>query len=128
MLERCAAEWGDTTVQALLDLSHTGESGRSFGVHDDRFLAPESVAAQVRDAAGLGKDATPATVVSSILRSIAAAVVSVVDELRAVQPVSELAIVGGGQRHLSCGARSRTLPVSGSSLVQRRRLVSVTRS
>ncbi|HEY5876348.1 MAG TPA: hypothetical protein VIT64_13655 [Ilumatobacteraceae bacterium] len=47
MLERCAAEWGDTTVQALLDLSHTGESGRSFGVHDDRFLAPESMAAQV---------------------------------------------------------------------------------
>jgi rhamnulokinase len=51
---------------------------------------------EVRTAAGLAADAPRVAVVSSIVRSIASGVASVIDELRSIQPLSELAIVGGG--------------------------------
>ena len=54
------------------------------------------MADEVRAAAGLAADVPRAAVVSSIVRSIAAGVASVVDELRSIQPLTELAIVGGG--------------------------------
>jgi rhamnulokinase len=50
----------------------------------------------VRAAAALAEDAPRAAVVSSIVRSVAAGVASVLDELRSIHPLSELAIVGGG--------------------------------
>jgi rhamnulokinase len=97
LLERCASEWGDTTARELLDLPGAGDQvGSIFDVREDRFLAPEHMADEVRAAAGLAADAPRAAVVSSIVRSIAAGVASVVDELRSIQPLSELAIVGGG--------------------------------
>ena len=97
LLERCASEWGDTTARELLDLPGAGDRvGSVFDVREDRFLAPERMADEVRAAAGLAADAPRAAVVSSIVRSIAAGVASVVDELRSIQPLSELAIVGGG--------------------------------
>ena len=99
LLERCAAEWGDTTARALLDLvdeADAGPAGGVFDVREDRFLAPERMEDEVRAAAGLAADAPRAAVVSAIVRSIAAGVASVVEELRATQPVRELAIVGGG--------------------------------
>jgi rhamnulokinase len=67
-----------------------------FDVGQDRFLAPERMEDEVRAAAGLPAEASRAVVVSSIVRSIAAGVASVVDELRSIQPLRELAIVGGG--------------------------------
>ena len=97
LLERCASEWGDTTARELLDLPGAGEQiGNVFDVREERFLAPERMADEVRTAAGLAADAPRAAVVSSIVRSIAAGVASVIDELRSIQPLSELAIVGGG--------------------------------
>jgi rhamnulokinase len=97
LLERCASEWGDTTARELLDLPGAGDQvGTIFDVREDRFLAPEHMADEVRAAAGLAADAPRAAVVSSIVRSIAAGVASVIDELRSIQPLSELAIVGGG--------------------------------
>jgi rhamnulokinase len=99
LLERCAAEWGDTTARALLDLVDEADAdpaGGVFDVREDRFLAPERMEDEVRAAAGLAADAPRAAVVSAIVRSIAAGVASVVEELRATQPVRELAIVGGG--------------------------------
>lgn len=97
LLERCAAEWGDLTARELLDLPDAGNRvGRVFDVHEDRFLAPQRMEDEVRAAAGLAGDGPRAAVVSSIVRSIADGVASVVDELRAIHPVSELAIVGGG--------------------------------
>jgi rhamnulokinase len=97
LLERCASEWGDTTARELLDLPGVGDQvGSIFDVREDRFLAPEHMADEVRAAAGLAADAPRAAVVSSIVRSIAAGVASVIDELRSIQPLSELAIVGGG--------------------------------
>ena len=97
LLERCALEWGDTTARELLDLPGAGDPvGSVFDVREDRFLAPEHMADEVRAAAGLAADVPRAAVVSSIVRSIAAGVASVVDELRSIQPLTELAIVGGG--------------------------------
>jgi rhamnulokinase len=97
LLERCAAEWEDTTVRELLNLAEASDlSARVFDVHEDRFLAPERMEHEVRAAAGLGADAPRAAVVSSIVRSVAAGVALVVDELRAIHPVGELAVVGGG--------------------------------
>jgi rhamnulokinase len=97
LLERCASAWGDTTARELLDLPGAGDQvGSIFDVREDRFLAPEHMADEVRAAAGLAADAPRAAVVSSIVRSIAAGVASVIDELRSIQPLSELAIVGGG--------------------------------
>jgi rhamnulokinase len=97
LLERCASEWGDTTARELLDLPGAGDPvGSVFDVREDRFLAPEHMADEVRGVAGLADDVPRAAVVSSIVRSIAVAVASVVDELRSIQPLTELAIVGGG--------------------------------
>ena len=80
LLERCAAEWGDTTARALLDLVDEADAdaaGGIFDVREDRFLAPERMEDEVRAAAGLAAE-----------------------ELRATQPVRELAIVGGGARSI----------------------------
>jgi rhamnulokinase len=97
LLERCVAEWGDTTARELLDLAGAGDRvGSVFDVREDRFLAPERMVDEVRAAAGLAADAPRAAVVSSIVRSVAVAVASVLDELRSIHPLSELAIVGGG--------------------------------
>jgi rhamnulokinase len=97
LLERCALEWGDTTARELLELPGAGDPvGSVFDVREDRFLAPEHMADEVRAAAALAADAPRAAIVSSIVRSIAAGVSSVVDELRSIQPLMELAIVGGG--------------------------------
>ena len=97
LLERCASEWGDTTARELLRLPGVGDRvGSVFDVRDDRFLAPERMVDEVRAAAGLAADAPLAAIVSSIVRSIAAGVASVLDELRSIHPLSELAIVGGG--------------------------------
>ena len=97
LLERCAAEWGDTSARALLDLPGAGDQiGSVFDVREERFLAPERMVDEVQAAAGLAADAPREAVVSSIVRSIAAGVASVVDELRSVQSLGELAIVGGG--------------------------------
>jgi rhamnulokinase len=97
LLERCAADWGIATARELLDLADGSDlTGQVFDVRDDRFLAPEHMEDEVRSAAGLAADTTQVAVVSSIVRSIAAGVASVVDELRAIRRVTELAVVGGG--------------------------------
>ena len=129
MLERCAAEWGDTTARELLDAAGTGDpAGSVFDVRDDRFLAPERMEDEVRAAAGLGADAPRTAVVSSIVRSIAAGVASVVDELRADPPGR-----GARDRRRRCGfarRQARARRGCGRSVVPgpSRRLPSATRS
>ena len=96
LLERCAAEWGSTAPELLELAEASAAAGRAFDVGQDRFLAPKSMDDEVRAAAGLAGEASRGAVVSSIVRSIAAGVASVVEELRAIGPVGELAVVGGG--------------------------------
>jgi sugar (pentulose or hexulose) kinase len=50
----------------------------------------------VKEAAALGADASPATIARSIVESVASAAAAVVEELGRAQPVETLALVGGG--------------------------------
>ncbi len=95
LLEQCAALWGET-ARALLDQAAAAPEAPVFDVHDDRFLAPARMDDEIRAATGLGAATPRAVVIRSIVESVAAAVGSVVEELRARQPVEELAVVGGG--------------------------------
>jgi rhamnulokinase len=95
LLEQCAASWG-TTARELLELASQGPEAPVFDVRDERFLAPARMDDEVRAAAGLGPDASRAVVARSIVESVAAAVAAVVDELRRIQRVDELVVVGGG--------------------------------
>ena len=95
LLEQCGALWGET-ARELLDLAAEAPEAPAFDVRDERFLAPARMDDEVRAAAGLGADAPHSLVARSIVESVAAAVASVVDELRSVQRVEELAVVGGG--------------------------------
>ncbi len=96
LLERCAADWG-TTTRHLLELAAAAPAAPIFDVGEERFLAPASMADEVRGAAGLSPDATQALVARSIVESVAAAVARVLDELRRQSiPVDEVAVVGGG--------------------------------
>jgi rhamnulokinase len=96
LLERCASEWG-VSARDLLDLAATATEAAVFDVRDERFLAPAVMDEEVREAAGLGPDVPRAVVARSIVESVAAAVASVVDELRRQSlPVGEIAVVGGG--------------------------------
>ena len=71
------------------------ESASVFDVHDERFLAPERMDDEVR-APPASRGRRRAVVARSIVESIAAGVASVVDELRRLHPIEELAVVGGG--------------------------------
>ena len=95
LLEQCGALWGETGRE-LLELAADAPDAPVFDVRDERFLAPVRMDDEVRAAAGLGADTPHAVVARSIVESVAAAVASVVDELRTVQRVEELAVVGGG--------------------------------
>jgi rhamnulokinase len=95
LLEQCAALWG-TSARELLDRAAAVPHAPVFDVNDERLLAPERMDNEVREVAGLGRDADQALVARSIVESIAHAVARVVDELRRWQPVSRLVVVGGG--------------------------------
>jgi rhamnulokinase len=113
LLEQCAALW-DTSATELLERA-AAQAAPVFDVHDERFLAPERMDEEVRSAAGLSSDVDEAIVARSILESIAAAVGSVVDELRRWQPVSRLVVVGGGGA--SALVRDRLAEHSGADVV-----------
>jgi rhamnulokinase len=95
LLEQCAASWG-TTARELLELASQAPEAPVFDVRDERFLAPARMDDEVRAAAGLGRDESRAVVARSIVESVAAAVAAVVEELRRIQRVDELVVVGGG--------------------------------
>jgi rhamnulokinase len=114
LLEQCAALW-DASSAELLERSAAIAAVPVFDVHDERFLAPERMDDEIRDAAGLGPDADEAVVARSIIESIALAVGRVVDELRRWQPVSRLVVVGGGGA--SALVRDRLAEHSGADVV-----------
>ena len=95
LLERCAAEWR-TRVPDLLRSAEDVPEAPVFDVFGERLLAPERMGDEVRAAAGLDPGAGQAVIARSIVESIAAAVASVIRELRRTQPIDELAVVGGG--------------------------------
>lgn len=103
MLEECRREWPDEPLTELL--AKAGDlppRGPTVDATDERFLAPDDMAAEVRAAAALPTTASRAQVVRCVLDSLATAAASAVDELaRSLGGViAEVAIVGGGTRNV----------------------------
>jgi rhamnulokinase len=96
MLERCRAEWGDPPLDELLRAADDEPSGPLVDARDDRFLAPSSMDAEVRAAAGLPPSAPRAVVARCILDSLAASAAGVLAELDGVR---EVCVLGGGARN-----------------------------
>jgi rhamnulokinase len=101
IFEQCRAVWGDPPVTDLADAAAeaTGQVPL-IDVMDPRFFAPDDMEAEIRTAAGYGRDAPRAAVVRTILESIAAAAARVIEELGPIvgAPMEELFVVGGGSR------------------------------
>lgn len=101
MLERCRDGWGDPPVTALLDeAAAVTEPVPLVDASDERFLAPDDMAAEVRAAAGLPASAPRGAIVRCIIESIVAGIVTVTEELGTITgtPRDELFVVGGGAR------------------------------
>jgi rhamnulokinase len=101
LLERCRSAWGSPPIETLIaDAMRSQGPVPIFDATEDRFLSPPDMEVTIRDAAGLGSDADRATLVRSILESIAAAAADVVLQLEAITgtPSTDLHLVGGGVR------------------------------
>jgi rhamnulokinase len=96
LLERCAAEW-EITGREALTLAAEARAAPVFDVDDERFLAPDSMDAEVRAAARITDTAERGVVARSIVESVADGVARVVEELgRQAGRVRELVVAGGG--------------------------------
>lgn len=101
LLERCRSAWGDPPIGTLVaDAMRIQQPVPIFDATEDRFLHPDDMEATIRAAAGLEPTADRATLVRSILGSIAAAAADVVSQLGRVTAteVTDLHVVGGGVR------------------------------
>lgn len=101
MLEQLRSAWGDPPVGELI--AAAGDvTGRVpiVDATDLRFVAPDDMEAEVRDAANLGSGAGRGDVVRCTLESIASAVAGIVDQLDHAlgRPIAQIMVVGGGAR------------------------------
>jgi rhamnulokinase len=95
LLEECRRSWGGPDVAALLDAAAGVRGGyTSFDAADGRFLAPADMEAEVRDAAGIDRDAGREVVARAIVASLAATAAAVVVD--GLPGTDELALLGGG--------------------------------
>ena len=126
MLEQCLAEWGNPPLDAVLGDAGGVRAGPVVDATDERFLAPVSMDAEVRAAAGLKPSAGRERVVRCILDSLAATTASVVNELQQFLggPVTEVHVIGGGSRNVllnrlteaACGVPVRVGPAEATTL------------
>lgn len=101
ILEQCRSEWGDPPIERLVaEASQVDEDVPRFDASDHRFVSPDDMLAEVRDAAGLGATVPRPVVVRSIIESIVDGVVDVVNEIESIvnTRLVSLALVGGGSR------------------------------
>jgi rhamnulokinase len=101
LLERCREQWGDPSVEALVDQAAAEPvGGPTVDPNDARFANPSNMEAEIRSAARLGRRSGRDAVVRCIFDSLAAATAGVVNELGTFlgRPVERLDIVGGGGR------------------------------
>lgn len=100
LLEECRRQWGNPDTGELLAAAAglTGDVPR-FDPNDDRFHSPTDMEAEIRSAAGL-PDADRATLVRSIVESVADGAASVIEELSGFtgHKADELFVIGGGAR------------------------------
>lgn len=100
MLERLLDEWSLSRSVVLEAAASLPAGGPTVDATDERFLAPESMDAEIRAAADLGPSAGRDRVARCVLDSLALAVATVVQELRTiVGPPAQIEVVGGGSRN-----------------------------
>lgn len=101
ILEQCRSAWGHPPIEDLIEAcADVDEAVPRFDASSHRFISPDDMLTEVREASGLDVDAPRAIVVRSVIESIVDGVVGVVGEIEATAgvPVHRLALVGGGSR------------------------------
>lgn len=109
LLEECRRQWSTSSVAELLALPVDGPDPRVVDVNDPSLVAPEDMPAAIRRLAGLSEDSSSASVVDCIVESLATAVASSIDRLRAIDAVDELVVFGGGAQAARLMERIGTL-------------------
>jgi rhamnulokinase len=102
MLERCRKAWGSPPIGEIVEAaSKVASGGPLVDAMDPRFLDPDEMESEVREASGLPPAAGRAEIARCILDSLAASAVSVIEELAGFlgTPVPEVCIVGGGSQN-----------------------------
>ena len=102
MLERCRTAWGSPPIGEIIEAaSKVASGGPVVDAMDPRFLDPDDMESEVREASGLPPAAGRAEVARCILDSLAASAVQVIEELAGFlgAPISEVCIVGGGSQN-----------------------------
>lgn len=101
ILEQCRSEWGDPPIEGLIaEASLVEQEVPRFDASNHRFVSPDDMLAEVKDAAGLGEETARPVIVRSIIESIVDGVVDVVGEIESIvgRRPGRLALVGGGSR------------------------------
>ena len=120
ILEKCRAAWGHPPMEELMEEAASVERGPIFDAGDHRFVNPNDMEQQIRDATGLSGDTPRGVIVRSVLDSIVEGIARVVDELVSItaMPMTRMAVVGGGARvpllHELLGIRTGLRIVRGS--------------
>jgi rhamnulokinase len=113
LLEGCRRVWKAGSVAELVDAARAAPPPTIvFDATDERFLAPASMPDEIRDAAGLGSDATHPEIVRAALEAMAATVARVIAQLPGC---AEVRAFGGGAQapfFLELLAGYTTLPVT----------------
>lgn len=109
LLQQCLKDWQKTnpnlTVRGLIQQSQQTEpEGPWFRIEEQRFLAPNDMAARIGAALqenGFAATSDPADLTRAILRSLARRHSEVIEELRETtgKPIERACIVGGGVRN-----------------------------
>jgi rhamnulokinase len=94
LVEECRRSWGDPDLDSLLGAAASVGSMPVADVTDERFLAPADMAAELVDAAGLGRDASPAEITRCAVESMAQSTAAVVRQLG----LPSVQVFGGGAR------------------------------
>lgn len=117
LVEECRRSWGDPPIDDLLaDAGALRAPSRLVDATADQFLAPPDMTLELRGAAGLPDDASPAEIVRVAVESMAASTATVVENLTDSGPrFTGIRVFGGGSRaelYLDALRRRSSLPVT----------------
>lgn len=101
ILEQCRAAWGDPPIEDLIhQAASVDDKVPVFDASDHRFVSTTDMLSEIALATGLPKGSRRAVIVRSIIESIVAGVVRVIDEIAEVtdRDPDRIQLVGGGSR------------------------------
>lgn len=101
ILEQCRAAWGDPPIDLLVAEAETAtREVPTFDAGDHRFVGAHDMLSEVLNATGLTSDTPRSVVARSVIESIVAGVVRVIDDLESLtdKRPTRAFLVGGGSR------------------------------